>query len=1005
MPDTLDQDTLYVKLKRPAERLVPLGLTLDPEATEIVARGVVATWTYQALELLSQIRQEVANARDVRAISLPYASLRSLLELELPASSRIRRSLGLSLRELGRRRKPTVFLHVDEGAAVEATRAALGEAVSIWTLEDLVGWASRAAGAAALVERFHQVVAAGEAVKFEPSEATVVPWGRHPTTGTTAAPHWSSFRALADWAARQLAGHELLPGTGSWRRVVCRSGDDAEAELLTPPLSSKDGGPRFSLCLKLRVSTIPFQPQPLLLVRLSKRRFLSKLPTGWTRNGRITGHIWSAGHRKRVFTFDVNRRARGAWETDALLEACIQRLGLNAHAWDAESIVAGLATTPEAEVRLVYSAGTAGGQRPKVLSGVPERDKLDLFANVQRLLAPLGVVPLPVPTSLGRTTGPAPAAHRRMNAETMLHAVAHHSEEGPQDGVAGEPKSALEDVDVEAVLRRRMSLAISDMHKIADDPAQWDPKLDLLAKLAERNADGVLVHRPSESPTLVLLHERGLPKGLARLASHCVRLLLGDSVAVHAQQMPADVAGPRADLPERGAAAQARFEARVQAWEPIATAIREAVDHPMCLVLSREWYGPRGKGRRHDDLVNKAAGRRSLAAVAGGNVQYLSPPDTVPGGDEVDIAQFFFRLQAALCDLVFAHAGRVDDLQERVRRHFPEDPPEEIIGFTVVRRNSFGRLFEKSFIAVAIKLEVNTGRAFLRFGHRGPNGRLHATTWQPFSRALSKVAQLTPAILGDDWREQKVNFQEFVAGTLDEAVEAETHPVVLIDSTNGARLWPWLADKQVDPSNIKIANRSLMQQDWKGMRFVRVREGSVPALPTDIEVALAESGVEDATAPAELARERVVRRPTSRSGLYRMTGEQEDGVGVYLSVASQPDTFREKRGVSCYRSVQVWNGLKPAQKNSAGLSLGRLAERAPVEARWSTPDPVELTLLMAGERDDPLDVVRLVHGLRRGFGHFGGWAKLPAPLFFGRVVRDYVARFDIEEADAVDDGA
>ena len=35
--------------------------------------------------------------------------------------------------------------------------------------------------------------------------------------------------------------------------------------------------------------------------------------------------------------------------------------------------------------------------------------------------------------------------------------------------------------------------------------------------------------------------------------------------------------------------------------------------------------------------------------------------------------------------------------------------------------------------------------------------------------------------------------------------------------------------------------------------------------------------------------------------------------------------------------------------------------------------------------------------MRYGFGHYKEWSTLPAPLFFERVVRDYISEFSITD--------
>ena len=48
-------------------------------------------------------------------------------------------------------------------------------------------------------------------------------------------------------------------------------------------------------------------------------------------------------------------------------------------------------------------------------------------------------------------------------------------------------------------------------------------------------------------------------------------------------------------------------------------------------------------------------------------------------------------------------------------------------------------------------------------------------------------------------------------------------------------------------------------------------------------------------------------------------------------------------------------------------------------------------------------MAELAEQLRYGFGHYSEWTILPAPLFFARVVRDYISGFALDENAADDD--
>lgn len=62
-----------------------------------------------------------------------------------------------------------------------------------------------------------------------------------------------------------------------------------------------------------------------------------------------------------------------------------------------------------------------------------------------------------------------------------------------------------------------------------------------------------------------------------------------------------------------------------------------------------------------------------------------------------------------------------------------------------------------------------------------------------------------------------------------------------------------------------------------------------------------------------------------------------------------------------------------------------------------TPNPLEIVVTLRHPDDDPDKLAALVESLRYSFGHYREWTSLPAPLFFERVVRDYISEFAVED--------
>ena len=65
--------------------------------------------------------------------------------------------------------------------------------------------------------------------------------------------------------------------------------------------------------------------------------------------------------------------------------------------------------------------------------------------------------------------------------------------------------------------------------------------------------------------------------------------------------------------------------------------------------------------------------------------------------------------------------------------------------------------------------------------------------------------------------------------------------------------------------------------------------------------------------------------------------------------------------------------------------------------KFPTPNPLEIVVTLRQEEDKPDDLAAFVESLRYDFGHYKEWSTLPAPLFFERVVRDYISEFSITD--------
>jgi RNaseH domain of pPIWI_RE len=239
---------------------------------------------------------------------------------------------------------------------------------------------------------------------------------------------------------------------------------------------------------------------------------------------------------------------------------------------------------------------------------------------------------------------------------------------------------------------------------------------------------------------------------------------------------------------------------------------------------------------------------------------------------------------------------------------------------------------------------------------------------------------------------------DFVKQIVSNSVEDGMQPLVMIDSSNCVQLWDWLADSRINANQINLGQQfENMQDEWQGARLIRIRQELAPGIIEKKARHLIETSLEDTRTKEELNKlppTLKIPSASSSTGLFRLSATNQTGCVAYLSVARElPHQY--SRGQSCYRSTDTL-------VKQTGLKISQLSTKAPFVGRWLSPNPLEIVVTLKQPEDNPDDLAALVESLRYGFGHYSDWTGLPAPLFFERVVRDYISDFAIadEETEA-----
>ncbi|MEL7225851.1 MAG: RNaseH domain-containing protein [Cyanobacteria bacterium J06576_12] len=127
---------------------------------------------------------------------------------------------------------------------------------------------------------------------------------------------------------------------------------------------------------------------------------------------------------------------------------------------------------------------------------------------------------------------------------------------------------------------------------------------------------------------------------------------------------------------------------------------------------------------------------------------------------------------------------------------------------------------------------------------------------------------------------------------MSDSVENNMQPLVMIDSTNCVRLWPWLADTRMDANDIRLEGVSdWMHKEWAGARLVRIRQGLAPGIIEEKARYLVETFIDDERPLDELrqidAKDADFEIPSASSTLgklFRLSTSSSTGCVVYLSI-------------------------------------------------------------------------------------------------------------------------
>jgi hypothetical protein len=1040
---TVLSDTLYIPLGKPKSlKEIPLAFTVPDNIEPVTVKGLTLGWTKAALHELSTIQKAICQGNSASK-NLPYSSLRGLLEVGLDSAARIHSNVGLSNYSLNSKSvnepEPFAYLNCENTQDIQK---ALRPIINEWMINFLKPFAEKEEGLLKVIDRLEDFHEKQELLKITVLKSHVLPWKWSAATGTTQGKN-DDYRALVDYAVRAIAGKEIFQGLGTMKRVISSSGSltTGMAELITDPITLPDTTGTFSLVVRLEVVTYPSLHQPLLKVDVSKRRWVGQLKPARYNSADISGFVFSQDYSDRAFSYTVlsqsekqeknqqDKKKKWFWAIDKDFEALRGKLKLplktpNGQNIDGSQIALGQASTERCQVMLTYRNGLQEGKH-EIDAGVPEIDKLEAFEAIAKILEPIGFKAFdnysPVKFKRGESHKLDDAASRMINLPTLLGAALEVLEKDDCYDLTPKYLESFEDNELNSLLTKHLDTNLDNIAK-GRKALKLVCQLKELKAMIQANQEAMRRLYPNERLLLVVFYEEQCQTEI-KLMQAMIRVLWGGAIELIANRLPANTHGPKESLSGANLKAKERSQNRIKAWESIVTDLALRKQRTFCLVMAPEWY----PNNKHDDSVNKPSSRQALAKIAGSCVQFLLPIETTKEKNILNLDNFSHRVQAALKDLLSAHSGRIDDVKEKVDKWLKDTPqearPKEIIGITIVRKQK-GRTrgsIEKTFLPVAMRLNVETGECELCCAYEKGNS-LQISLWSKFSDAITFISQLSPVKLADKEDVRRNRFMDFVKRIISNSVEKGNQPLVIIDSSNCVKLWSWLADARMNANQINFETKSgsplyeHMEQEWKGARLIRIRQDLAPGILDKKVRYFAETVLEDPRTKKELTSTLEIPSASSAMKLFRLNPTQQNseihqtGCVAYLSVGRKT-LHQESRGQSSYGETQISTVFKIQKEdgsvekvlNKAGLEVHQIGSRPPFIGQLPTPNPLEIVITLRQENDDPDRLASLVESLRYSFGHYSEWSSLPAPLFFERVVRDYISDFAIVEDEETED--
>ncbi|MBS9393606.1 MAG: DUF3962 domain-containing protein [Dolichospermum sp. LBC05a] len=883
-----------------------LALTIPDNIEPVKIYGYTISWTLEALAKFELIKTSIKDKNK----NLPYASLTGLLQIAFDNLVYLHSDITLKNTKINNK-QPESFAYLNQGN-YDSIKRQIRTVMNDWITHYLQPYVKNNKSDSKLVDELFLLWEQDHLINISDKiEYQLLPWKCSKTGTTTPNPLENSnrnnyaYKDLVEYIARQIAGKEIFENCGTMKRIISEH-SSGQAKLMTDPISLEGEEGKYSLVITLEIITFPSVHQPVLRIDVSKRRWIYDLTKARYGLGNIKGYIFSEQYNDRVFQYKLicqkNQDRKYSWNIDQDFEPLRRKFALPLTVNSGEDIALGRASTPENKVMLTFKNGLQ--KTYDIQDGVPEIDKLKAYRAISQFLEPIGFIPFDSYEEIDVKHPDQPDEVNNVTLLiTMLKTLENHltsntyedflqlSRSGKNDIFKKHFGISLDniDIDVEEKLIEYNTKTTKDRHKTK----LIIKYIQEMQQTIQTNNEALQRLYPDESLQLIIFYQDDLEKDL-NFVKNIAQIIWGGKVEIKSTRLPENVHGCRGNLPGKQLKEKERSKLRIEEWKKITEQLNNLDQRTFCLILAKEWYG-----KDHDDIINKPSTRQALASLAGSAVQFLLPIEITKKG-LFKLEDYFYRVQSALKDLLSAHSGRIDKIQEKVNTYLknisPEKRPKEIIGVTIVRKQR-GRVrghLEQTYLLIATRLNVETGICELRCAY-DQNNNLETSQWDKFADGIAFVSQISPVKLASEQSKKKnkdidkIRFADLLKTIISESVNNGNNPVVMIDSSNCSKLCGWLADVRITTCNINLNQQyQHMEDNWKGARIIRIRQDLAPGFIEEKVRQYAETTLEDNRQKEELTFDYEIPSATSPpKRLFRLTAISETGCVTYLSIGNK----------------------------------------------------------------------------------------------------------------------